>query len=178
MVALTIDGKKVHAEEGTTLLKAAQQVGIKIPYFCYHKDMEPYGGCRLCMVEVTENQVTRLQPSCAFPVKDNLVVKTDTDRLVKGRKILAELLLARCPNVDSVKNIAASLGVTSTRFKLGDSDCVLCGQCVRVCRNVVGVGAIDFVDRGKRRHPGTPFDLPSDVCVGCGSCAYVCPMAG
>jgi glycine cleavage system H lipoate-binding protein/formate hydrogenlyase subunit 6/NADH:ubiquinone oxidoreductase subunit I len=175
MVTLTIDGKKIETDEDKTILQAAQQEGIHIPYFCYHEDMEPYGGCRLCMVEVTDKGMTRLQPSCAFPVKEDIEVKTDTERLKKGRKIMAELLLARCPDVDSVKNLAASLGVTETRFKEGDSDCVLCGQCVRVCRNVVQAGAIDFVDRGKNRHPGTPFDLPSDVCVGCGSCAYVCP---
>lgn len=175
MVTLEIDGKKVQVEEGTTMFKAAQKAGIEIPYFCYHKDMEPYGGCRLCMVEVTENDVTRLQPSCAYPAKDNTVVKTNTERLIKGRQMIAELLLARCPNIDSVKNLAASLGVTKTRYPEEDGNCVLCGQCVRVCRNVVKAGAIDFIGRGKNRYPGTPFDMPSDDCVGCGSCAYVCP---
>ena len=175
MVTLTIDGNTVNAVEGTTILEAAQQIGIDIPYFCYHKDMEPYGGCRLCMVEVTVNDFTRLQPSCAYPVKDNLVVKTHTERVIRGRKMIAELLLARCPDVDSVKNLAASLGVTETRFTKMDKDCVLCGQCVRVCRNVANVGAIDFVNRGKNRYVCTPFDLPSDDCIGCGSCAYVCP---
>jgi len=175
MVTLEIDGKKVRTEKGATILEAAQKVGIEIPFFCYHKDMEPYGGCRLCMVEVTENRATRLQPSCAFPVKDSIVVKTNTPRLIRGRKIVAELLLARCPNVDSVKNLAASFGLTKTRFSESDSNCVLCGQCVRVCRNVVKVGAIDFINRGIKRYVGTPFDLPSDECIGCGSCAYVCP---
>jgi len=175
MVTLEIDGNRVQVEEGTTILETARKVGIEIPYFCYHKDMEPYGGCRLCMVEVIENGITRLQPSCAFPVRDSMVISTNTERLIKGRKIIAELLLARCPNVDSVKNLAASLGITKTRFTKGQSDCVLCGQCVRVCRNVVKVGAIDFIGRGRRRHPGTPYDLPSEDCIGCGSCAYVCP---
>ncbi|HUV77279.1 MAG TPA: 2Fe-2S iron-sulfur cluster-binding protein [Desulfobacterales bacterium] len=175
MITLEIDGKRVEAEAGSTILNAAQQVGIQIPYFCYHKEMEPYGGCRLCMVEVTENGFTRLQPSCAYPVKNDIIVKTSTERLIKGRKILAELLLARCPNIDSVINLADSLGVKKTRFRLTDSDCVLCGLCVRVCRNVAKVGAIDFVGRGRNRRPATPFDMPSDDCIGCGSCAYVCP---
>ncbi|MCJ7685442.1 MAG: 2Fe-2S iron-sulfur cluster-binding protein [Desulfobacteraceae bacterium] len=175
MITLTIDRKKVATEKGTTILEAAQQVGIDIPYFCYHKDMEPYGGCRLCMVEVTEKGSTRLQPSCAYPVKDNINVRTNTKRLMRGRKIIAELLLARSPNVDSVKNLAASFGLSKTRFTETDTDCVLCGQCVRVCRNVANVGAIDFVNRGRKRYVGTPYDLPSDECIGCGSCAYVCP---
>lgn len=175
MVSFTIDGQKVEVEKGTTILKAAQQVGIEIPYLCYHKDMEPYGGCRICMVEVTENKVTRLLPSCVFPVQENYEVKTHTERVVKGRKIIAELLLARCPDVKAIRNLAKSLGVDKTRFSKDNKDCVLCGQCVRVCRNIVKVGAIDFVNRGRKRYIGTPFDLPSEVCVGCGSCAYVCP---
>ncbi len=175
MSTLEIDGKRVEVKEGTTILKAAQRVGIQIPNFCYHKDMEPYGGCRLCMVEVTENKFTRLQPSCAYPVKNNIVVETNTERLVKGRKLIAELLLARCPNVDSVINLADSLGVKKSRFSPTDSDCVLCGLCVRVCRDVAKVRAIDFVGRGRNRRPATPFDMPSEDCIGCGSCAFVCP---
>jgi bidirectional [NiFe] hydrogenase diaphorase subunit len=175
MITFTIDEKKVSAEEGATVFEVAREAGIDIPHLCYHKDMEPYGGCRLCMVEVTENSFTRLHPSCAFPVKDNIVVKTDTERLRKGRKVIAELLLARCPDVDAVKNLAASLGVDEARFSKLDSDCVLCGQCVRVCRNVANVGAIDFINRGKKRYVGTPFGFPSDECIGCGSCTYVCP---
>ena len=175
MTTLEIDGKKIEADENTTILQAAQKVGIQIPYFCYHKDMEPYGGCRLCMVEVTENKFTRLQPSCAYPVKNNIIVKTHTERLVKGRKLIAELLLARCPNIDSVINLADSLGVKKSRFSPTNSDCVLCGLCVRVCRDVAKVRAIDFVGRGRHRRPATPFDMPSEDCIGCGSCAFVCP---
>ena len=175
MITFTIDGKKVSAKGGATVLETALAAGIDIPYLCYHKDMAPYGGCRLCMVEITENKFTRLHPSCAFYVKNNIVVKTDSERIKRGRKIIAELLLARCPQVDVVKNLAESLGVTEARFTPKDSDCVLCGQCVRVCRKIANVGAIDFVNRGKERHVGTPFDLPSDDCIGCGSCHYVCP---
>ncbi|MFH1351031.1 MAG: 2Fe-2S iron-sulfur cluster-binding protein [Pseudomonadota bacterium] len=175
MVSLTIDGKKVKAKEGMTILEAALENGIQIPYLCYDKDLKPYGGCRLCMVEVTENGSTRLQPSCAFPVKDNILVETETARLVSGRKLIVELLLARCPNVDTVKNLALSFGVNRTRFTESDSDCILCGKCVRVCRDVVKAQAIDFTGRGRGRYPRTPFDLPSEDCVGCGSCTYVCP---
>jgi len=175
MPMLEIDGEKVKASEGDTILQAAQKAGIHIPYLCYHEDMEPYGGCRLCMVEVTEGGRTRLQPSCAYPAKKGLVVKTRTEGLEKGRKLIAELLLARCPNVKVVENLAADLGVGKTRFKKDDKDCVLCGRCVRACRFVVRTGAIDFIGRGYERRVGTPFDLPSESCVGCGSCAYVCP---
>jgi glycine cleavage system H lipoate-binding protein/NAD-dependent dihydropyrimidine dehydrogenase PreA subunit len=127
------------------------------------------------MVEITENGLTRLHPSCAYSVKENMIVKTKTERLKRGRKIVMELLLARCPNIDSVKNLAASLGVTRHRFTEMDNDCVLCGQCVRVCRDVVKAQAIDFTGRGRERYPRAPFDLPSEECIGCGSCTYVCP---
>ena len=175
MVNLEIDGTKTQVEQGTTLLKTAQRMGIEIPYFCYHQDMEPYGGCRLCMVEVTENGATRLQPSCAYPAKEGLVVKTHTESLITGRELIVELLLARCPDVKAVQNLAGSLGVTKTRFRKDEKKCVLCGQCVRVCQNVAKAGAIDFIGRGIKRRVGTPFDLPSEDCIGCGSCAYVCP---
>ncbi|MDF1593135.1 MAG: 2Fe-2S iron-sulfur cluster-binding protein [Desulfobacterales bacterium] len=175
MVSLEINGHRVEAAEGTTILNAARQAGIDIPTFCYREKMEPYGGCRLCMVEVTENNFTRLQPSCAFPVKENLIVKTSTKQLIMGRRVIIELLLARCPEVSALKNLAESFGITRSRFTKDNKDCVLCGQCVRVCQKAAKVGAIDFVGRGRNRRVSTPFDLPSEACIGCGSCAYVCP---
>ncbi|MFH1481630.1 MAG: 2Fe-2S iron-sulfur cluster-binding protein [Pseudomonadota bacterium] len=175
MVSLIIDGQEIQAKDGMSILETALEAGIHIPHLCFNKDLEIYGGCRLCMVEVTENGLTRLQPSCAFPVKKNIVVKTKTDRVHRGRKLIAELLLARCPDVDFVQTLAASFGLEKTRFSKGNSDCILCGQCVRVCRGVVKAQAIDFTGRGRDRYPKTPFDMPSEDCVGCGSCTYVCP---
>lgn len=177
MVKLTIDGREFEAAEGSTILEVAQDNGIEIPTLCYHEALSSQGACRLCMVEIDEGKRSRLVASCLFPVKDGLVVKTDTDRVINTRRMVVELLLARCPNIQAVRDMAAKLGVAKPRprFELSDEDCILCGMCIRVCREIVGVGAISFVNRGTKREVSTPFDEASDVCIGCGACAYVCP---
>ena len=175
LVVLTIDGQKVTAPKGTYVLQAAQSFGIEIPHFCFYEEMEPYGGCRLCMVEVWEQGRARLQPACALPVQEQLIIKTQSERIQRGRKIIAELLLARCPEVEAVTDLALRLGVTESRFKKQSKDCTLCGLCVRVCHEVAAVGTIDFIHRGIERAVDTPFGQPSELCIGCGACSYVCP---
>jgi bidirectional [NiFe] hydrogenase diaphorase subunit len=175
MVTLTIDGRKVQAEEGTTILEAARENNIYIPALCYHEEVTPYGACRLCLVEVTRNGRERLVASCLYEVAEGLKVKTDSERIASNRKMIMELLLARCPNNKAIQDLARQLGVEKTSFKLDDNQCMLCALCVRVCQEVVGVSAISLVNRGVDRALATPFYEPSDVCIGCGSCAYVCP---
>jgi bidirectional [NiFe] hydrogenase diaphorase subunit len=176
MVTLTIDGRKIQAKEGTTILEAARENNIYIPSLCYHEEVTPYGACRLCTVEVTKNGRKRLVASCLYEVADGLEVKTDSERITANRKILMELLLARCPNNKAVQDLAHELGVGKTSFKLDDNDCMLCALCVRVCQEVVGVSAISLVNRGVDRAMATPYFEDSNVCIGCGSCAYVCPV--
>ena len=175
MVTLTIDGRKVQAEEGTTILEAARENDIYIPTLCYHEEVTPYGACRLCLVEVTRNGRERLVASCLYEVAEGLKVKTDSERIASNRKMIMELLLARCPNNKAIQDLARQLVVEKTSFKLDDNQCMLCALCVRVCQEVVGVSAISLVNRGVDRALATPFYEPSDVCIGCGSCAYVCP---
>ena len=175
LIILTIDGQKVTAPRGTFVLQAAKNFGIEIPHFCFYEEMEPYGGCRLCMVEVIENGASRLHPACALPVKENMVIETNTERIQRGRRIIIELLLARCPEVEAIKNLALTLGISGTRFQKQNKNCTLCGLCVRVCHDVVGVGTIDFIHRGINRSVDTPFSRPSEICIGCGACSYVCP---
>ena len=177
MIPVTIDGQNIEVEEGTTILEAAQSLGIEIPTLCHHPALEPYGACRLCTVEITYNGRSRLVTSCNYPIRWEIEVQTASEKVLQGRKLLAELLLARCPNAPKVQEIAASLGVVETRFESGREDelCYLCGLCVRVCEELIGQSAISFFGRGVDRAVGPPFLKFSDACIACGACAFVCP---
>lgn len=176
MVTLTIDGRKVTAPLGTTILEAAQEANIAIPNLCSHEELAPYGACRLCMVEITHEGRTRLVASCIYEVADGLEVKTSTARVQNVRRLVIELLLARNPGAPVLRKIAASLGVKETRFQVEDKGCILCGKCVRTCREVVGVAAIGFRGRGVTREVATPFDEAPPDCIACGSCSFICPV--
>jgi heterodisulfide reductase subunit A len=175
MMDLTIDNQKIRAEPGTTVLDACQKMGIKIPTLCHHRALPPYGACRLCLVEVEERGRTRIQASCLYPAREGLVVRTGTEAVIKTRRIMAELLLARCPNSEKVKAVAAELGVTESRFPKKDEECILCGMCTRVCSELMKTGAVDFQARGNRRKVGPAYDKLSPTCMACGACAVVCP---
>jgi len=175
MIRLTVDGKKLKAQEGMTLLDVCRQHGIRIPTLCYHEAVTPYAACRLCLVEVTAGTRKVLAASCMYPATDGVEVKTASARVLTARRMVAELLLARCPDVPRVRAVAAELGVTETRFPERTETCILCGLCVRGCREVAGVGALDFAGRGVFTEVVTPFRLPSEMCVGCSTCVYLCP---
>ncbi len=180
-VTLEIDGKEVKAEEGTTVLEAAKGAGIDIPTLCYHPALSPFGSCRLCMVEITSKGRKRLVTSCNYPVEEGLVVATKSPDVIEVRKGIIELLLARCPNVELIQNLAKEYGVEEPPYKPGDEDekCILCGLCARMCEERMGASVINFVDRGVDRRVETPFqgtgDKDLDVCRACGACAFVCP---
>jgi heterodisulfide reductase subunit A len=175
MITLTIDDKKVEVEEGSTVLQAADKLGIHIPTLCYHKSLAPYGACRLCLVELAGPRGSIIQASCVYPAQEGLVVRTDTERVLKTRRIMAELLLARCPDSERVKQIAAEMGVQESRFPKKNEDCILCGLCTRVCEERMGVGAVNFVGRGSSRKVAPPYDKHSPICITCGACKVVCP---
>jgi len=175
MVKFIIDNREVKVEDGTTVLQAARSLGIEIPTLCYHEALEPYGACRVCLVEVATGNRSMLTTSCTYPVWEGIVVRTESERVIKARRFMLELLLARCPNVVKIQKLAEQLGVEKTRFKTADEDCILCGLCVRVCREIIGSSAVGFVNRGIKRAVETPFEIDSEVCIGCGACAFVCP---
>jgi len=175
MVNLTIDGIEVQAEECSTILEVANFYGIEIPTLCYHDELTPYGSCRLCTVEVDDGRKTMLVASCLYPVKEGIIVKTHTERLIKGRKMILELLIARCPSSKILQDLASEIGLEQVRFKMENKDCILCGLCIRMCNEQMGSGAIGFVGRGKKREVATPFGMASEICRNCGACMYICP---
>jgi len=175
MVRLTINGKKVNALKGDTVLEAAREAGIEIPTLCHHEALIPTGSCRLCVVEVTAGGRTRTMASCVTPVADGMRVATDTPRLKRIRRMVVILLEARCPNIAIIKKLARDFGVRKNPFPKDDEDCFLCGMCVRACLEIVGVGAIGIANRGPESEVVPPFSVESGVCIGCGTCAAICP---
>lgn len=182
MTELTINGIPVNIDEGTTVLEACRFLGIEVPTLCYMDGLSSYGACRLCTVEVDENESkgkrkrTRLVASCSYPVRQGLAVRTDSKRVIQIRKMLVELLVARSPNSKTLQDLASSMGINKIRFKFENEDCILCGLCVRMCAEQMNGGAIGFSGRGIIRNVSTPFRLSSEVCRNCGACMYVCPV--
>jgi len=200
-ITLSIDGQNVSVPEGTTVLKAAQKAGIYIPTLCHHDDLEPYGACRLCIVEI--KGMRGFPISCATAATEGMVVKTDTAEIDTIRRNIVELLMAdhigECLSCTSnqrcdLQKVCAHLGIDYLRLPrrtdtipLDESNpffirdlnkCVMCAKCVRVCAEVAGVHAIDMIYRGYDSRPGTFNDTPlkESRCVSCGECVVRCPV--
>ena len=178
MVKLTIDGKNISVPEGTMLLEAGRQAGIAIPTLCAHEAVSRSGACRLCVVEIKKGSRTRIVTSCLYAAEEGLIVDTKSERVLNVRRLVMELLLARCPESEVLQKLAKELCVEPQARFVADSDkgkCILCRSCVRVCEEVVGVSAIGLFSRGSHKTVGTPYNEKSDACIGCGACVYVCP---
>ena len=174
-ILLQIDGKEVKAKEGMTLLEAARSAGISIPTLCYHEKLEPYGGCRLCIVELESRGWTRLVVSCVYPVEKNLVVRTRSEKVDRIRKMILELLLAHAPDAFDLQDLAQEYGADKNRFEKEPSFCIHCGLCVRYCAEVKKKNAVGFVDRGIRKEISFIPEIASKECWNCKECFPLCP---
>jgi iron-only hydrogenase group A len=199
-VDVTINGREVSVEEGSTILEAAQKAGFHIPTLCHLKGLSPTGACRVCVVEV--DGARNLVPSCAFPVRDGMVVRTHTPRVLEARTTIVQLLLANHPpecltcvrNGDcELQSLAESLNIreipyhgerrrapvdlSSPSIERDPEKCILCGRCVRVCEEIQGVSAITFVNRGFKAEVAPAFGRELDLtsCTNCGQCIIHCP---
>ncbi len=200
MLEVQVNGRTVTANKGEMLLDVLRREGIHIPTLCHVPDLSPTGACRLCVVELVNQN--RLVPSCAFPVEAGMDIQTHSPRVLQARKTIVELLLSSHPddclycvrnNKCELQSLAANLCVQSKRFikkehvstldvsspsLIRDPDkCILCGRCVRVCEEIQGVSAIDFIGRGSNTEVGSAFGEGLNVtsCVNCGQCILACP---
>jgi len=198
-VTLSINGRRVEAAPGTTILQAAQSLGIDIPTLCHDDELESRGICRLCSVEIVGRP--RLEPACRLQVENGMDVRTDSDKVLPVRKMVLELLLGDHPNPCPTRasgsecklcDYADLYGITPPqrwRRPTGErvrenafisrdaAACILCSKCVRVCERVQGIGSVSFVNRGAHTTVGSPggATLEDTPCEMCGNCTAVCP---
>ena len=174
-ITLNVDDKEIEGQEGMTVLEVARTAGIAIPTLCYHEKLEPYGACRLCLVEIGAPPRTRLVVSCVYPVSEGLVVKTRSERVIQTRKMLLELLLARAPGAKIIKDLAEEYGVTKGRLRKAATFCILCGLCVRYCAEIKKADAIGFIGRGIEREVMFIPEIAAKSCPPCRECFPLCP---
>ncbi|MCL6610329.1 MAG: (2Fe-2S)-binding protein [Peptococcaceae bacterium] len=175
MPEMIINGLAVNFRSGETVLQAALAGGIHIPALCHHPGLGHFGSCRLCLVEILAGGRPGLAASCSLPASEDLVVETGTERVVRARRVVLGLLLARCPDAKPLLELAENLGAVKFTPRPGDPGCILCGRCVRACR-AVGANVIGFAWRGRDRRVAVPFDQPPADCLGCRACEQVCPV--
>jgi NADH dehydrogenase/NADH:ubiquinone oxidoreductase subunit G len=176
-INLQIDGKKVTASEGMTILDAARSVGVSIPTLCDHEKLHPYGACRVCTVEADANERTSLLAACQHPVEDGLVVRTRTEQVDKIRKMLLEQMLAHAPDSEQINELANIYGADRDRFEKEANFCILCGLCVRYCAEIKQKHAIGFFDRGSKREIAFIPEVAMRECWDCKECFPLCPTS-
>ncbi len=175
MISFIMNGLEVQAEEGWTVLEAAKFYGLEIPTLCHMDGLTPWGGCRLCVVEIGAKPRTKLVSACTYPVEPGLIVQTDTKRVLQARRMMIELMLSTAPMSKEIQDLASKFHVTQQRFPPRNEECVYCGLCIRMCDEQMDARAIGFQYRGHKRKISTPFDVRSEECRLCGACMYVCP---
>ena len=176
-ITILIDGKEVKVAEGMTVLEAAQSAGMSILTLFHHEKLEPYGACRICTVEVEVRGWTNLVAACLYPVEQDLVVKTRSEKVDKIRKMILEFLLAHAPNSPHLLELAQEYGADKDRFEKESSFCILCGLCVRYCAEVKKKNAVGYVDCGARREIQFIPEIALKECINCKECFELCPTS-
>lgn len=176
-IKLRIDGREVEAQEGMSILDAARSVGVEIPTLCHHKDLDPYGACRICVVEVEAGGRKGLAAACVRPVDQNMVVVTRSGQIDNIRKILVEQFLAHAPDSEILLKLAKEYGADKDRFEKQSTFCILCGLCVRYCVEVKKKNAIGFYDRGSTREIKFIPEVAARECKDCKACFPLCPTS-
>ena len=174
MISFKLNGKEVRGKKDQYLLQVAEENGIEIPTLCHHKALEPAGMCRLCTVEMHFGGRVRYVTACNYPIWEGMEIKTDTEAIHQIRKLIIELLYARCPDVKILKELAEKYDIKEPRFSKEDDTCILCGLCTRICERM-GNSAISLTGRGVDIKVDTPFHIQTEVCLSCGACVSVCP---
>ena len=174
---MQIDGRKVKAKEGMTVLEAARGAGISIPTLCHHDQLKPFGGCRLCIVEVEAEDGANLVASCVHRVEENLAIRTRSQRIDRIRKTLLELLLAHAPQSPQLQEMAQEYGADEDRYEKDASFCVHCGLCVRYCAEVKKKYAVGFIERGMRKEINFIPEIAEAECNDCKECFPLCPTS-
>jgi len=175
-VTLTIDGARIRALRGTSVLDAALNYAICIPHLCHVQGLTPIGACRLCIVEVIKGNKSKVTASCALEAEEGMVVLAHTEKILKARKNIAEMLVTEAPNSRAIQDVAVRCGVKETRYPFRSKNCVLCGRCVRSCSELWRSKSLGFVGRGQERHVALPFDKRPEFCKRCNACIDLCPM--
>jgi bidirectional [NiFe] hydrogenase diaphorase subunit len=182
---VTIDGKQVTVPRDTTILEAAGRAHVWIPALCHKPGIDHTAACRICMVEVwaapagQSGSPGRMVTACNYPVRRDIAVDVNGERASRIRRGVMELMLARSPESEELRELAARMGVVGTPYpKVTESqrNCILCGLCVTVCEQAIQASAIGFAGRGVDRAVAAPFRQPSEACIACGACAAVCPV--
>ncbi len=177
MPRVTIDGRTGDLAAGVTILEAARTLGVDIPSLCHIPGLPPDPVCRICTVEVEQDGRSRMLTACSRPIEEGMVVRTRSERVLRNRRLLVQMLLARSPTAEPVLRLARQEGIEPGPLEPGaePDDCILCGRCVRACAEVSGAEVLGFVGRGLARRVALPFDEGSERCIECGACARVCP---
>jgi bidirectional [NiFe] hydrogenase diaphorase subunit len=170
MIEVNIDGKKIKVEEGSTILSAAEALGIKIPTLCAHSAVRPMKACRVCSVEVTRGDKTNLLTACNFKIKEPLSVKTRSEEALGRRKEVISEFLKSAPGAELIVEMAKDVGLDA-KVKGDGKRCIRCGLCVRACKELIGKEALTY----EKDQEGTPYQTVNDNCIGCGTCAIICP---
>jgi iron-only hydrogenase group A len=199
MIEMQVDGRTIKAKDGETILSALKREGIHVPTLCHMEGLPPSGACRMCIVELEGSP--NFVPACSFPAAPGMKIQTHSPRVLDARRTIVELLLSNHPDdclyctrsgKCDLQQLSQSMGIRQRSYQgrrnekerdvagpiIRDPEkCILCGRCVRVCEEIQGISAIDFVNRGSKAYVGTAFDqgLNVSTCINCGQCIVVCP---